>query len=204
MHHDDLLLEFRHFLPDTSATVPMHSGRNSSGTFLRRDERSSAVPTVRQMHGDKVLIWGFFEVLIGSSYVTVFYVLLCQRERTIISHMDRDLSVDRPDPDDKGPGKAEKEQRKRAEKERERKDDRDRRDRDRDDKDFDHDSNRDFDGMLRLPHKRKSSRRVDDSGGEHGEGAENFGMHPISVSSHDDKNALKSEYLFIAFYNMAM
>eukprot|EP00268_Persea_americana_P032753 TRINITY_DN322_c0_g1_i5.p1 TRINITY_DN322_c0_g1~~TRINITY_DN322_c0_g1_i5.p1 ORF type:complete len:1449 (+),score=328.48 TRINITY_DN322_c0_g1_i5:313-4659(+) len=169
VHHDDLLLEFRHFLPDTSATVPMHSGRNSSGTFLRRDERSSAVPTVRQMHGDK-------------------------RERTIISHMDRDLSVDRPDPDDKGPGKAEKEQRKRAEKERERKDDRDRRDRDRDDKDFDHDSNRDFDGMLRLPHKRKSSRRVDDSGGEHGEGAENFGMHPISVSSHDDKNALKNVY----------
>ncbi|XXG59224.1 hypothetical protein AAC387_Pa04g1344 [Persea americana] len=169
VHHDDLLLEFRHFLPDTSATVPMHSGRNSSGTFLRRDERSSAVPTVRQMHGDK-------------------------RERTIISHMDRDLSVDRPDPDDKGPGKAEKEQRKRAEKERERKDDRDRRDRDRDDKDFDHDSNRDFDGMLRLPHKRKSSRRVDDSAGEHGEGAENFGMHPISVSSHDDKNALKNVY----------
>lgn len=57
--HDDLLLEFTHFLPDASATVPMHhapSVRNPSGTILRRDERSSAVPTMRQTHVDKVLI----------------------------------------------------------------------------------------------------------------------------------------------------
>lgn len=170
--HHDLLEEFTHFLPDTSTTVPMHhapSGRNSSGNYLRRDERSS-VPAMRQMHVDK-------------------------RERTILSHADRDLSVDRPDLDDKTSGKADKELRKRAEKERDRKEDRDRRDRDRDDRDLDHDSNRDFDGLLRLPHKRKPPRRVDDPVAEQGgEGAESFGMHPISVSSYDDKNALKSLY----------
>ncbi|RWR84366.1 PAH domain-containing protein/Sin3_corepress domain-containing protein [Cinnamomum micranthum f. kanehirae] len=57
--HDDLLMEFTHFLPDTSGTVTMHhapSARNSSGTILRRDERSSAVPIMRQTHADKVLI----------------------------------------------------------------------------------------------------------------------------------------------------
>lgn len=52
--------------------------------------------------------------------------------------------------------------------------------------------------MLCFPHKQKSFRKVDDSTAEHGEGAENVGMHPIPVSSHDDKNALKSEYLVIA------
>lgn len=121
----------------------------------------------------------------------------CQRERTIISHVDRDPSVDRPDPDDKGLVKADKEHKKRAEKERERKEDRDRRYRDWDDKDLDHDGNGDFDGTLRLPHKRKPPRRLDDSATEHGgEGAENLGIHPISVSSYGDKNALKSKYLF--------
>lgn len=73
--HHDLLDEFRHFLPNSSGKVPMHSGRNSSGNVLRRDEKSPVVPTVRQVHVDKVLIWGFFEVLIGFSYLTIFYVL---------------------------------------------------------------------------------------------------------------------------------
>lgn len=94
--------------------------------------------------------------------------------------------------------KVDKEQRKRAEKEKDRKEDR--KDRDRDDKDLEHDSNRDFNNMQRLPHKRKSSQRVEDSVAEQfqqdGEDAENFGMHPI-LSSYDDKNALKSEYLIM-------
>lgn len=119
--------------------------------------------------------------------------LFCQRERTIVSHADRDLSVDRPDPDDKGLGKPDKEHKKRAEKERERREDRDRRYRDWDDKDLDHDGNGDFDGTLR--HKRKPPRRLDDTAAEHGgEGAESPGIHPISASSYGDKNALKSEY----------
>ncbi|XP_043704298.1 paired amphipathic helix protein Sin3-like 4 isoform X2 [Telopea speciosissima] len=158
--HTDLLEEFTHFLPDSSATaLPQHapSGRNSF-------QRSSAMPTLRQIHGDK-------------------------------SHADHELSVDRPDPEyDKLPMKVDKEQRKRVEKEKERKEDR--KDRDRDDKDIEHDGNRDFNGMQRLPHKRKSARRVEDSVVDQlhpgGEGAENFAL-PLS-SSYDDKNDLKSVY----------
>ncbi|XP_042497948.1 paired amphipathic helix protein Sin3-like 4 isoform X3 [Macadamia integrifolia] len=124
--HTDLLEEFTHFLPDSSATaLPQHapSGRNSF-------QRSSA--TLRHIHGDKK------------------------------PHADRDLSVDRPDPEyDKLLMKVDKEQRKRVEKEKERKEDR--KDRDRDDKDIENDSSRDFNGMQRLAHKRKSARRVEDS-----------------------------------------
>lgn len=50
--HHDLLLEFTHFLPDSSAAAANHyasSGRNS----IFRD-RSSAMPTMRQMNVDKV------------------------------------------------------------------------------------------------------------------------------------------------------
>ncbi|KAF8407976.1 hypothetical protein HHK36_007116 [Tetracentron sinense] len=176
--HRDLLDEFIHFLPDTSATAPAQHAPSGRNYFMRHDERSSAIPPLRQMHVDK-------------------------RERTITSHADRDLSVDRPDPDhDKTPIKVDKEQRKRTEKDKERKEDRDRRDHDRDDRDLEHDSNRDFNSMQRLPHKRKSARRVEETVVEQlhqgGEGAENFGMHPIS-SSYDDKNALKSESLIIPF-----
>lgn len=91
-------------------------------------------------------------------------------------------------------------QRRGGEKEKERRDDRDRRE--RDDRDFDHDGNRDFNGMPRVPHKRKVTRRVEDSVADQinqgGEGAENYGMRPMS-SSYDDKNALKSELLIMLF-----
>lgn len=114
----------------------------------------------------------------------------------MVSHTDRDLSVDRPDPDlDRAVMRLDKEQRKRGEKEKERRDDRERRD--RDDRDFEHDGNRDS-SMHRYPHKRKSARRVEDSAAEQlhqgGEGDENFGIRPIS-SSYDDKNSAKSECL---------
>ncbi|XP_010272120.1 PREDICTED: paired amphipathic helix protein Sin3-like 4 isoform X1 [Nelumbo nucifera] len=168
--HPDLLSEFTHFLPDSSATVPTQHAPSGRNSFLRRDERCTAMPAFRQIHVDK-------------------------KERT---HADRDLSVDRPDIEhDRALLKGDKEQRKRIEKEKERKEERDRRDRDRDDKDIEHDSSRDFNNMTRLPHKRKSSRRGEDSIAEQmhqgGEGAENFGMHPIS-STFDDKIALKSAY----------
>ncbi|KAG1342737.1 hypothetical protein COCNU_05G009660 [Cocos nucifera] len=161
-NHHDLLEEFTHFLPDASATMaPQHVSFGRA--FMRRDERSSVMPTVRHVHGDK-------------------------RERTYNSHADRDFSVDRPDPEHDR-------QRRRAEKEKDRKEDRDRRDRERDDKDLEHDS-RELDNGQRR--RKPSSRRVDDSVGEHlhqgGESAENFGMYNISASSFDDKNALKSVY----------
>ncbi|KAJ4711205.1 Paired amphipathic helix protein Sin3-like [Melia azedarach] len=167
--HPDLLEEFTHFLPDSSAAASTHfvtSGRNS---ILR--DRSPAMPTMRQMHVDK-------------------------KERTMASHADRDLSVDRPDPDhDRALMKSDKDQRRRGEKERERRDDRDRRERERDDRDFENDGNRDF-SMQRFPHKRKS-RKIEDSTAEQlhqgGEGDENFGMGPVS-SSYDDKNAMKSVF----------
>ncbi|KAI3952206.1 hypothetical protein MKW98_005901 [Papaver atlanticum] len=108
--HQDLLKEFKHFLPDTDSTQHAPSGRNSS--FPRPHERSSAVTASRQLHGDK------------------------QRERTTTYHAERDLSVDRPDPDhEKVMGK---EHRRRPDKEKERKGDRDRRDRDRVEKDPEH------------------------------------------------------------------
>ncbi|KAF5726781.1 paired amphipathic helix protein Sin3-like 4-like isoform X3 [Tripterygium wilfordii] len=113
--HTDLLTEFRHFLPDTSAAGSVNY--ISSGRFR---DRSSGMPAMRQMVVDK-------------------------RERTAASHSDRDLSVDRPDLDhDRGLMKTEKEQQRRGEKEEDRRDDRERRDHERDDRDFEHDGNRDF------------------------------------------------------------
>ncbi|XP_058115500.1 paired amphipathic helix protein Sin3-like 4 isoform X2 [Magnolia sinica] len=157
--HHDLLEEFTHFLPDASGTASMQhvpSGRALPGNFLRRDERSLAMPTARQVHGEK--------------------------ERAVNYHADRDLSVDRPDPDDKAMIKVDKERKRR----------------DRDDKDLEHDSNRELDNMQRFSNKRKPGRRGDDFAAEQlhpgGEGAENFGVHPVSGSSYDDKNALRSVY----------
>lgn len=165
--HPDLLVEFTHFLPDTSAASTQYapSGRNP----MHR-ERGSLVPPLRQILTDK-------------------------KERITASHADRDLSVDRPDTDHDRIIMRADNQRRGGEKEKERRDDRDRRE--RDDRDFDHDGNRDFNGMPRVPHKRKVTRRVEESVADQinqgGEGAENYGMRPMS-SSYDDKNALKSMY----------
>lgn len=107
--------------------------------------------------------------------------LVCQRERTYISHNDRDPSVDRPDLEhDK--------QRKRSDRDRE-----DRRDHGRDDKELEKDS-RELDNVPRM---RKIPRRADDQSMEQllqgGEGSENIGMYFNSASFYDDKNVLKSE-----------
>uniref|UniRef100_A0A5B6ZFS1 Putative paired amphipathic helix protein Sin3-like 4 isoform X2 n=1 Tax=Davidia involucrata TaxID=16924 RepID=A0A5B6ZFS1_DAVIN len=111
--HSDLLMEFTHFLPDTSAAASLPyapSGRNS---IFRRDDRSSPIPMMRHMHVEK---------------------------KATASLADRDLSVDRPDPDhDKAVMRADKEQRRRGEKEKERREDKDRRERERDYRDFEHD-----------------------------------------------------------------
>ncbi|CAJ1939998.1 unnamed protein product [Sphenostylis stenocarpa] len=158
--HADLLEEFTHFLPDTSGIASNHyaSARNP----LLRD-RSSAMPTVRQMHVEK-------------------------RERNIASHGDRDLSVDHPDPElDRCLIKVEKDQRRRGEKEKESREEKDRRQRERDDRDYDHDGSRE-----NLSHKRKSGCMAGDSSAEplH-DTDENFGMHPVSYA-HEDKSSLKS------------
>ncbi|KAM1303484.1 hypothetical protein ACFX2F_021293 [Malus domestica] len=162
--HPDLLVEFTHFLPDTTGTASIHPPHRNS--MLR--DRSSAMPTMRQMHADK-------------------------KERTVGSYADHDLSVDRPDPDhDKALMKADKEQRRRGEKEKERREDRERRE--RDDRDFDHDGSRDL-NMQRFPHKQKSARRTEDTEQLQpgGEGHENFAANLISFS-YDDKNYAKSMY----------
>ncbi|XP_077217558.1 paired amphipathic helix protein Sin3-like 4 [Tasmannia lanceolata] len=163
--HHDLLEEFTHFLPDNSPTAPMQ--HDPSG-------RNSSGIILRRDERNSAIP---------------------KRER--ISHADRAFRVDPSDPEhDKALMKVDKEQRKRAEKEKERKEDRDRRD--HDDKDLEHDINRDLDNLHRVPHKRKPGRRADDCVSEQlhqvGEGAENFGMHTLSTSSYDDKNALKSVY----------
>ncbi|OIV94540.1 hypothetical protein TanjilG_25602 [Lupinus angustifolius] len=160
----DLLDEFTHFLPDTSAAASAHyaSARNS---MLR--DRSSTMPTVRKMYVDK-------------------------RERVIASHGNHDLCVDCPDPDHaRGLMWAEKEQRRHLKKGKDHKEERDRRERERDDRDYDHDTGRD---RERLSHKRKSDHRGEDSRGKPLLDAdENFGMRPMS-STRDDKNSVKSKY----------
>ncbi|XP_061344448.1 paired amphipathic helix protein Sin3-like 4 isoform X2 [Gastrolobium bilobum] len=162
--HADLLEEFTHFLPDTSGTASTHyaSARNS----LLRD-RSSAMPTGRQMHADK-------------------------RERTIASHGDRDLSVDHSDPElDRGLIRADKEQQRRGEKEKDRREERDRREQGRDDRDYDHDGSRE-----RLSHKRKSGHRVEDSGAEPLHDAdENFGMRSSACEDKSSLKSMCSQVL---------
>lgn len=56
--HPDLLEEFTRFLPDSSATpsTQLPYGRNSLPRF---NERSSATPTLRQGHMDKVIVVSF-------------------------------------------------------------------------------------------------------------------------------------------------
>ncbi|XVF02345.1 hypothetical protein REPUB_Repub04eG0167600 [Reevesia pubescens] len=135
--HSDLLLEFTHFLPDTSATASDHYA--SSG--IPRD-RSSAMPGIRAVPADK-------------------------KDRTTAPHADCDLSVERSDPDhDRVMMKAEKEQRRRSEKERDKREDRDRRDREQDDRYFENDGSRDFNMQFPLKRSGKPARRGEESGVE--------------------------------------
>lgn len=113
--HPDLLEEFTRFLPDTSATAStqnnISNGRNSIQRF---DDRTSAMPMMKQIHTDK------------------------QRRREIISPLcgEVDLTVGRRDmDDDKAEIKGNKEQRKRSEK--------DNKKIREDERDIDHDTNRD-------------------------------------------------------------
>ncbi|CAJ2647756.1 unnamed protein product [Trifolium pratense] len=145
--HPDLLDGFIQFLPDATTAASTHAAARNS---VFRDRRS-AMPTVRQVHVEK-------------------------RERTIVSHGDRDPSVDRPDPEHDGRlFRAEKEHKRRVEKEKSRREDRDRRERERNDRDYEHDRGRD---RERLSQKRKSDHKVEDSGAEpllHAD--QNFGMY---------------------------
>ncbi|XP_048229904.1 paired amphipathic helix protein Sin3-like 2 isoform X1 [Ricinus communis] len=130
--HQDLLDEFRRFLPDTSGAPMTQNAPYGRNPLQRYNERISTAPTLRQMHVDKQR----------------------RRDRIVTSHGERDLSVDRPELDeDKTMAKMHKEQRKRAEKE-----NRDRRNRDDDDREPEHDSNKDF-SLQRFPDKRKSGRK---------------------------------------------
>ncbi|GKV22786.1 hypothetical protein SLEP1_g32612 [Rubroshorea leprosula] len=95
--HSDLLKEFTHFLPDSSATASTHyvpSGRTSIP-----QDHGSAVPTMRPLQAEK-------------------------KERATVSHADHDLSAERPHPDhDRLMMKLVKEQRRRGEDRKEREQD---------------------------------------------------------------------------------
>lgn len=60
--HADLLEEFTRFLPDTSATAPAPHASFGRHPFNRYDDRSSALPAMRQSHLDKVFspLYSFF------------------------------------------------------------------------------------------------------------------------------------------------
>ncbi|KHN13457.1 Paired amphipathic helix protein Sin3-like 3 [Glycine soja] len=132
--HADLLEEFNHFLPDIPGTT---STQYASVQNSLLHDRSSAMPTIRQMHVEK-------------------------RERNIASHGDHDLSADHPDPElDSCLMMADKDQRRRGAKENDCRKGRDRREQERDDGDYDHDGSREH-----LSHKRKSGCRAEDSGAE--------------------------------------
>ncbi|XP_051141397.1 paired amphipathic helix protein Sin3-like 2 isoform X2 [Andrographis paniculata] len=136
--HQDLLDEFRRFLPDTSATPSAphtFTGRHPTHRF---DERNSGLPTVRPSHVDKHRL---------------------RRDRAFDPTAERDLSVERPDmDDDKTIMKIHKEQKKHTEKE-----NRDRRNRDLDDRDTELENNGDT--SARPSERRKASRKTEDFGG---------------------------------------
>ncbi|XP_038713582.1 paired amphipathic helix protein Sin3-like 4 isoform X4 [Tripterygium wilfordii] len=167
--HTDLLLEFTHFLPDTSAAGSVNY--ISSGRFR---DRSSGMPEMRQMHVDK-------------------------KERTTPSHSDRDLSVDSPDPDnDRGLMKTEKEQWRRCEKEKDRREDRERRDCERDDRDFEHDGNRDFNMQRKRKSGPRPEGSMAEQLHQ-GDGDENFGVQPASSTYDDKsglKSMISQELAF--------
>ncbi|KAK9104764.1 hypothetical protein Scep_021608 [Stephania cephalantha] len=136
--HQDLLEEFKHFLPNSGSAQVYHSPLGRHHTFYRRDDRNSAMPILRPMD-------------------------LGRKDRTMTLHAYMDHGEDRPDADNtKVMSKMDREQRRHVEKEKEEKKDRNWRDRDRGDKCIGHENNRD----LRLfIHQRKPGRRVDDSSG---------------------------------------
>ena len=141
--HPDLLVEFKHFLPDSSAAASLlhaPSGRNS---MFFRDDRSSPLPAMRHIGVEKVVS--------PITFLCIFHLIFLDNQcnisliikffqKSIVSLTDHDLSVERPDLyHDKALLGAYKEQRRHGEKEKERRGDRDRRERQRDDRDFEHD-----------------------------------------------------------------
>ncbi|CAN4079305.1 unnamed protein product [Withania somnifera] len=138
--HPDLLDEFTRFLPDTSGTASAAQTSFDRPSFPRYDERSSAIPILRQSHMEKRF----------------------RRDRIIGPHAERDLSIEQPGfDDDKTMMKLHKEQKRRAEKE-----SRDRRIHDQDHKEPDTDNNVDL-GIQRHTDKKKSARKAEEFGGPH-------------------------------------
>lgn len=74
--HADLLDEFTRFLPDTSSTAAAPNASFARHSFNRYDDRSSALPAMRQSHLDKVFSPSFsFSATISDPLLVVdFYV----------------------------------------------------------------------------------------------------------------------------------
>lgn len=80
--HPDLLVEFTHFLPDTSATASTQFAPSQRNSMLR--DRSSAMPPMRQMHIDKVyfhfefhILVHFFLFILPASILFLFLISHC-------------------------------------------------------------------------------------------------------------------------------
>ncbi|KAL2519477.1 Paired amphipathic helix protein Sin3-like 4 [Abeliophyllum distichum] len=71
-NHPDLLVEFTHFLPDTSGAASFHYAQPGRNHFLHQDDRNSPMTVARPMHVEK---------------------------KPTASHADRDLSFDQSNPD---------------------------------------------------------------------------------------------------------
>jgi histone deacetylase complex regulatory component SIN3 len=90
--HHDLLLEFTHFLPDSSAAASalFPSARNSAPR-----DRSSAMPTMRQMHVDKVPPFPSFLISLNFQLITglMFGFVSLARKKGLWPHMLNVTSV---------------------------------------------------------------------------------------------------------------
>ncbi|CAL0311942.1 unnamed protein product [Lupinus luteus] len=153
--HFDILNEFTHFLPDTSAAASSNHyvcARN----YMFRD-RSSTMLIMRQMHVDK-------------------------RERIMASNGDRDPSLDRSDLDhERGLARAEKEQRRRVEKENDCRVERDKRK--RIGRDYEQDPGRDRERFSHK--RRSDLRAEDSGVEPFLDADKNFGLCPMSSTYDD-------------------
>ncbi|XP_047320078.1 paired amphipathic helix protein Sin3-like 4 [Impatiens glandulifera] len=162
--HHDLLLEFTHFLPDSSAAASLPFGPSGRYSIFHREDRSSPLPTMKHMHVDK---------------------------KPILLHIERDRSVDQPDLNwDKTLFRADKEQRRRIEREKEKRDERHSRDQDCDDRYFEQGET----CYTNQPKSgRRRDNFINGQLHPKGENTDNHATHKGSSSS-DDKNELKGIY----------
>lgn len=179
--HHDLLVEFTHFLPDTSAAT----STPDSVKMSVRDRGIKSLPAMRD--SDKVpLSLSVLLFALRLRFDTQEPSLLLQKDRIFTSHQDRDLKTEHMDLDhERFMLKESKEEMRRVDKKNDYMDDRDRRGYGIDDRDFEHDIKKEH----FLHSKKKLTLKDDDSAemsNQARDGDKFFGSIPTS-STYDEK-----------------